>query len=396
MIRSHRAVVGAALAALSTASLVACSSSGGASPGSGSVTASGGSTAAAKVANVTITAAGGCRLDSTTLAAGGVTFKVQNKDATAVSEIELLSGERILGEKENIPPGLGGQFAANLSAGKYTVYCPGAPVERSTVTVVGKSAKADDTVAALLKTATSEYTRYVDTQLGYLVTTTEKLDRALHGTSLAAAQTAYINARPFYEKVEPVAESFVIGKDNLDADIDARVNDVPRAKWSGFHLIEQRLWVEKSLSGTGPWGDRLVSDVKLLQRKAKSLTFQAPDLANGAQSLLDEVASTKITGEEERYSHIDIVDMANNVEGSEQAYADLQPALERIDPALSTTIEKAFAALDTMLAKYRTTKNVSGYTLYTALTPADKRAMSAAVKAVAEPLSQVAGKVANG
>ena len=59
-----------------------------------------------------------------------MTFKVQNKDATAVSEIELLDGERIIGEKENIPPGLGGQFAVNLTAGTYTVYCPGASVEK--------------------------------------------------------------------------------------------------------------------------------------------------------------------------------------------------------------------------------------------------------------------------
>ena len=87
--------------------------------------------------------------------------------------------------------------------------------------------------------------------------------------------------------------------------------------------------------------------------------------------------------------------MANNVEGSEQAYADLQPAVRRIDPALSTSIEHAFAALDTLLNKYRTTSNVSGYVLYTDLTDADKRALSAAVKAVAEPLSSVAGKVAN-
>ena len=39
---------------------------------------------------------------------GPLTFKVANKDATGVTEIELLSGERILGEKENLPPGFSG------------------------------------------------------------------------------------------------------------------------------------------------------------------------------------------------------------------------------------------------------------------------------------------------
>ena len=396
MFEDHRKVhaVGAGVAALSLAgTLAACASSGGQSA---SGPAGGGqAAAAAKSATVTITAADGCRPDHTTFAAGGITFTVRNRDATAVSELELLSGERILGEKENIPPGLSGRFAVNLTAGTYTVYCPGAAVERRTITVTGAAAHTDDTLAALLKKATAQYRDYVGTQLAYLVTSTQQLDRALHGTSLAAAQAAYVKARPYYEKVEPVAESFVIGNKNLDADIDARADDVPRSKWSGFHRIEQRLWVAKNLAGTGKWGDELVADVKLLRQKAKSLTFQAPELANGAQSLLDEVASSKITGEEERYSHVDIVDMANNVEGAEQAYADLQPAIRRIDPALSAGIEGAFRVLDTLLDRYRTASNVSGYVLYSSLDDADRRAMSAAVKAVAEPLSRVAGKVAD-
>ena len=44
-----------------------------------------------------------------------------------------------------------------------------------------------------------------------------------------------------YERVEPVAESF----GDLDPRIDARANDVPKSKWTGFHPIERRLWVQK-------------------------------------------------------------------------------------------------------------------------------------------------------
>ena len=143
------------------------------------------------------------------------------------------------------------------------------------------------------------------------------------------------------------------------------------------------------------WGAKLVTDVGLLQQKTKQLSYQAPDLANGAQELLDEVAASKITGEEERYSHIDIVDMANNVEGAEQAFADLEPALKKIDADLSAQISARFAALGKVLDKYRTTSNPSGYVLYSTLTDTDRRALAAAVKAVQEPLSRVAGKVAS-
>jgi iron uptake system component EfeO len=73
----------------------------------------------------------------------------------------------------------------------------------------------------------------------------------------------------------------------------------------------------------------------------------------------------------------------------------LQPALEKIDPTLSATIQARFAALDKLVDTYRSTSDASGYVLYTTLTEADKRQLAAAVKAVQEPLSQVASKVAN-
>ena len=367
--------------------LTACSSSGGGTTSAG--------TGDAKTANVTITAAKGCEVDATSFAAGGVTFKITNQDANAVSEVELLDGEQIIGEKENISPGLSGGFAVRVNAGSYTLYCPGAKTEKTTITVTGKAAAVDDNVSALLATATADYKVYVDRQVGYLLTGVKVLDTALHGTDLAAAQKAYKLARPFYEKIEPVAETFVNGKQNLDADIDAREGDVPSSQWFGFHRIEKGLFQSHSLAGLTGYGDKLVTDVTTLQKKTAELTYQAPDLANGAQELLDEVASHKITGEEERYSHIDILDMANNVEGSEQAFADLEPALKLIDSGLAATISNGFASLTTLINHYRSGSDASGYVLYSTLTDTDRRALAAAVKAVQEPLSQVASKVAN-
>jgi len=375
--------------------MTACSSSSGSSGSSdkGSEAASSGD---AHTANVTITSADGCKLDRSEFDAGPITFKITNKDATAVSEVELLSGQRIVGEKENLPPGIPGEFAVKVSAGTYTVYCPGAKTEKQPITVTGAAdSTTDASTAALLKTATDNYAGYVTTQVGYLLDSVTKLNTALHGTDLAAAQDAYMKARPFYEKIEPVAESFTIGEDSLDADIDARANDVPAADWKGFHRIEKGLFQDKSLAGLGTFGDGLVANVTKLQSLTKDLTYQPTELANGAQELLDEVASGKITGEEERYSHIDLLDFANNDEGAEQAFAQLQPVLDKIDPTLSNTIQTQFAALDKLVDSYRSTSNASGYVLYTDLTDSDKKSLAAAVKAVQEPLSKVASKIAN-
>ncbi|HET6152433.1 MAG TPA: iron uptake system protein EfeO, partial [Marmoricola sp.] len=303
-------------------------------------------------ANVTLTAAKGCSIDSTTFKAGGIDFKVSNKDATAISEVEILSGDRIVGEKENLPPGFSGTFSITAGAGDYTLYCPGASTEKTALKVTGQAAAVDNDTATLLKQASDGYAAYVSTQVGYLLDGVQKLNTALQGTDLAAAQTAYAKARPFYEKIEPVAESFTVGKVNLDANIDARANDVPASQFMGFHRIEKGLFADKSLTGLASYGAGLVTNVEKLQKLTTGLSYQPAELANGAVELLDEVATSKVTGEEERYSHIDMLDFANNDEGSEQAFAQLVPVLTTINPTLTTTIQDRFAALDTLVNTY--------------------------------------------
>lgn len=392
--RRPRAVAALFLAAFAAAgTLAGCSSSSSAQADAASTQRAGGDP---HKANVTITSADGCRADKTSFAAGAITFSITNKDATAVSEVELQSGQRIVGEKENLPPGFSGTFSVTVDAGTYTLYCPGARQENTTITVTGKAASTgDSSVDALLSQGTTEYATYVTSQVTYLLQTAQALDTALQGGYLTAAQQAYMKARPYYEKIEPVAESFTVGSDNLDSDIDARVDDVPASQWEGFHRIEKGLFQDKSLSGLATYGDGLVANVKNLQSLTTGLTYKPYELANGAQDLLDEVASSKITGEEERYAHIDLLDFQANDEGAEQAFAALQPALAKIDASLTSSISQQFSALDKLVDGYRTDANASGFELYTALTDTDKQKLAAAVKAVQEPLSQVAAKVAS-
>lgn len=346
-------------------------------------------------ATVTVTAATGCEVDRTTFDAGGLTFHVRNQDATGVSEVELVSDERIVGEKENLPPGFSGTFAAEVEAGGYTLYCPGAKVERTPITVTGAAASsADDSAAALLATGGQHYASYVDTQVATLVQTTQALSAAIRSGDLDAARTFYKKARPYYERIEPVAESFTVGSDDLDAAIDARQGDVPDDAWTGFHRIEKGLFADGELDGLAPLGDGLVADVRKLQTLTTGLAYKPAELANGAQELLDEVAATKVTGEEERYSHIDLLDFGGNVEGAEQAFADLLPGLRQIDPALAESVRTGFASLDSALDEYRSSADASGFVPYSTLTTSDKQRLAAAVKAVQEPLSRVASKVA--
>ncbi|MCW2526393.1 MAG: hypothetical protein JWM76_1253 [Pseudonocardiales bacterium] len=392
----RRASVVSAVGVLAALALTACSSSSKAPAAAGSNTAK---ATDPHVANVSLNS-DKCLADQTSYASGGLTFNVKNTNATAVTEIELLQGERILAEKENLPPGFSGSFSLNVQPGTYTLYCPGATTERVPLTVTGTATTtAAGSTHDLLVEGTKTYGDYVSVQVGLLLDSSKTLSEALakpeSAANLAAAQAAYSKARVYYERIEPVAESFTISTGSLDEAIDARADDVPVTKLTGFHRIEYGLFTQKSLAGLPTYGTGLVTNVEKLQTLAKGLTFQPAELANGAVGLLDEVQKSKITGEEERYSHIDLLDFAGNVEGAEQAFANLLPGLKQIDATLTATVTSQFAALDDLLDKYRSASEPSGFVLYATLTTADKQALSRAVQAVAEPLSKVAGKVVN-
>ena len=74
---------------------------------------------------------------SITTKAGKIVFEVENVDATAVTEFEVLKGDGVLGEKENLTPGLSGEFTLTLKAGTYTTYCPNGERERGKLVVKG-------------------------------------------------------------------------------------------------------------------------------------------------------------------------------------------------------------------------------------------------------------------
>ena len=343
--------------------------------------------AGAKQVAIKLTDAG-CEPASLKLDAGRTEFKVTNAGTGRVSEFEVLSGARILGEKENLVPGLSGSFTINLKPGEYSMACPGGKTAATGVMNVGGTAVAETGANdPLLKSATQSYRSYVESKSAILVDRTEKFVAAIKAGDVAGAKEQFAGARAPYETIEPVAESF----GNLDPEIDARVNDVEKGTpWTGFHKIEQGLWVKKSTKGLEPIADKLLADVKRLQTKTKGLTYQPEELANGANGLLDEVSASKITGEEDRYSHTDLYDFEANVEGSESAFGLLAPALRKTDPALATTIATRFDAVNAELAKL---KQGGAFPSYDTIDKAQRRKLSQLVNALAEPLSQVASKL---
>jgi iron uptake system component EfeO len=386
--RVHRWTAVVPSAAIALALVAACGSD--AKKPSGSTTG-GAAPADLKTVAVTVTA-DGCQAEHDSYNTGPLTFEVKNTNATGVSEFEVLSKDRILGEKENLAPGFSGTFSLSLQPGSYTLYCPGATTEKRTLTITGTASTTEGTsTKALLVSGAKAYQGYVVAQVATLTDGVKPLVAAIKANNLAAAQAAYPKARVAYERIEPVAESFP----DLDPAIDARADDgVEPTQLTGFHRIEYGLFEVKSTDGLATVADGLTTDIAKLRTLVGGLEgFQPAELANGAVGLLDEAATSKITGEEERYSHVDLLDFSANVEGSQQAFAYLEDGLTKIDPTLVSTIKAAFATLTTTLDKYKDSAQPSGYKLYTDLSDDDKKGLTQALQAVSEPLSRVAGKV---
>jgi iron uptake system component EfeO len=362
------------------------------------------------VAQVQITLTGDnggtCTLDHASAAAGPITFAVTNKTATGITEVELQSNNRILGEKENLAPGLPTvSFTQTLGGGTYQIYCPGARQEMQDFTVTGTAAAAPTgSTADILASGTKGYATYVIGVVDAMVTAVGRLHADIDAGNLAKAKADYPLARPFYERIESDVNGFVLpgfkatdNAGNLDYLVDMRASNLDqKVGWHGFHAIERDLFQNGQITDeTKKQAAELQNNVELLDQRVKSLDYKPEDLANGAADLLEEVQTAKVTGEEESFSHYDLVDFAANVEGAQQAFAFLEPGVEKIDPDLARQVRDQFAKVNAMLDTYRDPNVPGGYKVYTAaLKAADGTKLSKSIQALQEPLSKIAEKVA--
>ncbi|HEY0497654.1 MAG TPA: iron uptake system protein EfeO [Kutzneria sp.] len=375
-----------AIAAAATLALTACggSSASGSAPQNAPAGVGG---------DVTVTlTADGCQPSPSSISSGAVNFKVSNKDAGAVTEAELMSGGQMLGEQENLTPGLDGGFSLELAKGDYQIYCPGAKQDHWDFHVTGDATKSWKDNPALV-TATTDYGKWVVDQVNQLVTGTQAFADAVKAGDTAKASVAYGQARVFYEKVEPVAEIW----GDLDKNIDGRADDFDNpADFKGFHKIEQSLFEAKKLDGMGPVADELVANVTKLQQLVAKATYQPAEIANGATELVDEIQKSKVTGEEERYSHIDLLDFKGNLDGSMEAFTVLLPALQKSAPDVAKAVQDRSAAVTAALKPYEQSPGYlnTGYVDYSTVGKDQQKVLSQAVNALGEAMSKVAAKVA--
>ena len=330
----------------------------------------------------------GCSPTDLKATAGPATFAVSNDDSAVNNEFEVLDGALILGERENVTAGLSGDVSVNLDPGTYDIVCGNPGNREPTGTLVVSGDKQAATTNPQLQKAADLYAKYVDAQATDLVRLTKQFAAAVKAGDVEEAKRLYETARVPYERIEPVAESF----GGLDPAIDARVNDVAKGDpWTGFHPLEKALWVDGLSAQDDELADQLVADTIKLWKLTQNNTYDPVQLANGAVELLNEVSQSKITGEEERYSHTDLTDFKANIDGAHEAFVLLEPALQDSDPELATEIEQRFAEMYAVLKPYRIDGEV--YENYENVTEQQRQELSQAVDALAQPLAEMGGQI---
>ncbi|MCD8669266.1 iron uptake system protein EfeO [Klebsiella pneumoniae] len=305
-----------------------------------------------------------CEPMQVTVNAGKTQFIIQNHSQKAL-EWEILKGVMVVEERENIAPGFTQKLTANLQPGEYDMTCGLLTNPKGKLIVTGAATKDAAKADAVLS-----------------------LGDAVKAGDIEKAKALYAPTRQHYERIEPIAELF----SDLDGSIDAREDDFEKKaedpKFTGFHRLEKALFGDNSVKGMEKYADQLNSDVLELQKRISELAFPPSKVVGGAAGLIEEVAASKISGEEDRYSHTDLWDFQANIDGAQKIVDLLRPQLQKENSALLAKVDANFKKVDSILSKYRTK---DGFETYDKLTTADRNALKGPITTLAEDLAQLRG-----
>lgn len=330
-----------------------------------------------------------CEPMELTVPSGQTVFHIQNNSGRKL-EWEILKGVMVVDERENIAPGLSDKMTVTLLPGEYEMACGLLTNPRGKLIVTDSGFKADDDTAALEKLAQplADYKAYVQAEAKQLVEKTAVFTAAVKAGDVKKAKALFADTRVHYERIEPIAELF----NELDPAIDARADDFKKREqdpeFTGFHRIEYALWEEKSTQGVADIADRLNADVLKLQAEIDALNFPPSKVVGGAAVLVEEVAGSKISGEEDRYSHTDLSDFQANIDGAQKIVDLFRSAVAVKNQALLDTVDGNFKQVNEILAKYKTEQ---GFATYDKLSEADRKALQAPINTLAEELSKLRG-----
>ena len=331
-----------------------------------------------------------CEPNALTVPAGFNSFRIVNASERAV-EWEILDGVLVVEERENIAPGLSQVINATLAPGDYAITCGLLSNPRGTLHVTPTaaseaSARARPAMVAFIGPL-SEFRVYLSSQGNALIKAVDALSQAIATGDLAQAQALYVPAREAYQRLAPAAQRLA----ELDNSINARADYFEKREqdpgFIGFHRLEYGLFEQRSTQGLTPIAQQLQANSVLLKQQLLAQSLPPEQLVSIVARTLHNLADTRAgSGEEERYSHIDLNGFAANLQVTHKVVDLLRPLLTKNNADLLRTIDDASAALDAELDGLKTAQ---GFNTYDTVNAKQRQQISHKAKALADALDGI-------
>ncbi|MGU3541484.1 iron uptake system protein EfeO [Methylobacterium sp. A52T] len=240
-----------------------------------------------------------------------------------------------------------------------------------------------------LAAALAAYRTYVVAQADAFVRETARFVAAIQAGQVAEARRLYAPARAPYERIEPVAALFPELIKRLDVRSDEFELRERDPAFVGFHRLEMALFTLGTTEGLGEIAERLAAETVTLRDRLAALAIPPARAVGAASALIEGIAATKISGEEERYSRTDLWDFQANIEGSKVVFTLLRPLLT--DRDFVARVERSYKRVEDLLARYRSPDG--GFQSYDNLTARDRNALKGPITLLAEDLSTLRGRL---
>ncbi|MGX9760656.1 iron uptake system protein EfeO [Pseudomonas shahriarae] len=331
-----------------------------------------------------------CEPNALTVPAGRASFRIINRSDRAV-EWEILDGVLVVEERENIAPGLSQVINANLLPGDYAITCGLLSNPRGTlhVTPTAESdaqAKAKPSMVAFIGPL-SEFRVYLSSQGGALIKAVSALEQAIAAGDLAQAQALYLPAREAYQRLAPAAQRLAELDNAINARADYFENREQDPAFSGFHRLEYGLFEQHTLGDLTPIAQRLLADVTTLKQQLLAQSLPPEQLVSILVRNLNSLADVRAaSGEEERYSHLDLNGFAANLTVTRKVVDLMRPLLTKSAADLLPGIDSAINAFAAQLDDLQ----VDGhYRSYNRVTAAQRQLIADKAKALAAALDGI-------
>lgn len=341
-----------------------------------------------------------CEKTNYTATGGSIEINFKNTGSKSGS-ILLTQNKKIILTAKNISSKKEKTIKANLNEGTYLIQCGSEDAIQSVLAVSSvvelsenenktyDKSKVEDEINQSVK----EYKTYVLEQVQKIKAEVKLLTDPVRAGDLELAKTNYPLSRQAWESIEPIAQLFP----KEDFAIDSRADDHADLEadgfgvgtFKGYHQIEYLLFIQNNTQDAIVYADELEVDIDKLQAKIESLTIDPFIMSKGPQGLIEEVATTKIRGEENRYSGTDLYDFEANLEGSDVIIDFFADELNTQEPAFMPEYEESMKYVRSILNKYKTPNGA--FENYSSLTQADKDELKVALDNLTEQLSQISG-----